>query len=129
MYDQIASDHPDTEAKRNLVLEAPLRFLGLQVTAMADFHTFLIRSSVAGTNPGYKERDNSVFFRKAREPMEKLKRAVAIKQFRVYRSGVGQKWQVAEVGEWEVDEAASHALQVAVQRKKEADERLGVKIS
>ena len=115
MYESIKGD-PVKNGSHAVVTE-PLRFIGLQVTAMADFHTFIIKSSVVGENPLQKEADTSMFFRKPREPIEKLKRVVATKEFRVNRAGVGKAWDVHDAGEWEVDLDASEALVEAIQRR------------
>ena len=83
MYEAIKMD-PVKNGSQSVLIQ-PLRFIGLQVMAMADFHTFIIKSSVVGENPNLKEPDTSVFFRKPRDPIEKLKRVVATKEFRVNR--------------------------------------------
>lgn len=115
MYEAIKMD-PVKNGSQSVLIH-PLRFIGLQVMAMADFHTFIIKSSVVGENPNLKEPDTSVFFRKPRDPIEKLKRVVATKEYRVNRAGCGKAWDVHDAGEWEIDLEASEALVEAIQRR------------
>ena len=52
MYEAIKMD-PVKNGSQSVLIQ-PLRFIGLQVMAMADFHTFIIKSSVVGENPNLK---------------------------------------------------------------------------
>lgn len=114
MYEAIRADEPPISGK-NALLKPPLRFLGVHVAVMADFHTFLMRASVVGGNPKYSTDSFFSFGKKSEET--KRPRIVATKCFRVYRAGVGKAWEIGDGGEWEIDGPASDALLNAVQER------------
>lgn len=115
MYETIRADEPPLTGP-NAVLRPPLRFLGVQVIAMADFHTFLMRASIVGSNPKYSA-DTSFFSFSKKSEESKRQRIVATKCFRVNRASVGKAWDVRDGGEWEIDYEASDALLNAVQQR------------
>jgi hypothetical protein len=115
MYETLRADEPPLTGP-NAVLKPPLRFLGVQVIAMADFHTFLMRGSIVGSNPKYAP-DSSFFSFGKKSEESKRQRIVATKCFRVNRASVGKAWDIRDGGEWEIDYEASDALLNAVQQR------------
>jgi hypothetical protein len=105
MYDALRQDMPPLTGK-NAVLHAPARLLGLQVTAMADFNTFFLRSAVVGVNPRFVN-DSGFFGFGAKKSDDRRMKLVATKDFRLHRTGEGKAFEVHDLAEWEVDSAAT----------------------
>ena len=108
MYDTLRQDMPPVTGK-NAVLHNPIRLLGLQVTAMADFNTFFLRSAVLGTNPHFITGTGFFSFGPKKSSDRRMK-LVATKDFRLYRPGIGKAFAVHDLAEWEVDSAATNRL-------------------
>ena len=105
MYDVLRQDLPDVTGK-NAVLRAPLRLLGLQVTAMADFNTYFLRSAVVGANPKFIN-DTGFFGFGSKKSEDRRMKLVATKDFRLHRAGEGKAFEVHDLAEWEIDTAAT----------------------
>jgi hypothetical protein len=100
MYDAISSDHPTSASIARFE-----KFLGMQVVAMADFNTFIIRAESL-VEPTFRRKDKDSWFTKAGQGQTKGKSelVVATKLFRVNRAAEGKAWDVQETGEWELPE-------------------------
>ena len=96
MYESIAADKP-TQNKNLGPME---KFLGVQVVAMGDFHTFILRAGARCQNPKYKKKDG--WFSKKDDKQKPT--VLGTKLFRVHRVDVGKAWDVQESGEWEMSD-------------------------
>lgn len=98
IYDAISSDHPSSA-----LIAKFEKFLGMQVVAMADFNTFIIRAESL-VEPKRKEKDSRFTKPGPGQPKGKGDFIVATKLFRVNRAAEGKAWDVQETGEWELPE-------------------------
>lgn len=101
MYESIRAEAPKPD---NRTFGDVTRFLGVQVVAMGDFHTFILRVLIEARNPLHKKKRG--WFGSIDEASKNTPEFVKVnKLFRVSRSGVGKAWDVHEAGEWELFEA------------------------
>ena len=108
MYDVLRLDLPPTSGK-GMVVKQPVRLLGLQVTAMVDFHTYFLRSAVSGGNPSF-HNEGGFFGFGAKKSEDRRKQLVVTKDFRLHRIEAGRAFDISPLTEWEVDPTATSKI-------------------